>query len=149
MFDVSLALRRAYIEKLKDIEIGGVKIPFYDEFLGASPAKINYAIAYALITDQTSSDILLKCGFYNDVSITIDIVTKYPVNKGGKELSELISNEILKLLRTGNTADYPEMEDFKIITCVKTLARGVIEENLDSTVFRKILIFNHKIQQIN
>ena len=148
MFEVASELRKVYLATLSEVSIGGVLIPFYDELMGSKVAQIGFADAYCLITDQTSSDILVKCGFYQDVNISIDIVTKFPKNKGGKLLCEQISNEIQKLIRTGNTADYPVMTDFKIITCVKTLNRSIIEENVDNTVFRTILTFNHKIQQI-
>jgi hypothetical protein len=148
MFEVSSELRKAYLATLSTVTVQGVVIPFYDELMGSKVAKIGFADAYCLITDQTSSDILIKCGFYQDVRISIDIVTKFPKNKGGKLLCEQISNEIQKLIRTGNTTDYPAMDDFKIITCVKTLNRSIIEENIDNTVFRTILTFNHKIQQI-
>lgn len=148
MFDVTSELRRAYIEKIKDIDFFGGQIPVYDEFMGLNVAKKDNAEFYCLITDQTASDILVKCGFYQDVNISLDIVTKFPKNKGGKYLSEQIANAILNVIRTGWTPDYPFMTNFKIITCVKTLDRGIIEENVDNTVFRKILTFNHKIQQI-
>lgn len=147
MFDPSLQLREAYISKLSTLQISGVTIPVYDELMGATVANIGYADAYCLVTNQTAQDILIKCGFYNDCSIQIDIVTKFPKNKGGKKLSEQIANEILKLIRTGNTSDYPSMADFQIVTCQLIINQGILEENVDSTAFRKILGFTHKIQQ--
>jgi hypothetical protein len=149
MFEVQTELRQAYLAKLSTIEISGTVIPFYDERVGADPAQIGTAIAYGIITNQTASDILIKCGFYQDCSITIDIVTKFPKQKGGKLLSEQISNEVLQLLRTGNTLDYPVMDNFQIVTVRKTLDRGLTEDNVADTVYRKILIFTHKIKQIS
>ena len=149
MLEVGTQLREAYITKLGGITISGAVIPFYDEFMGATVANIGYATAYCLITDQSASDILIKNGFYQDVNISIDIVTKYPKNKGSKKLSEQISGEIQELLRTGNTTDYPVLADFQIVTCTKVIDRAIIEENIANTVFRKILSFNHKIKQIN
>jgi len=149
MFDPSLELREAYIDKLSTLQITGVTIPVYDEFMGATVAEIGYAQAYCLVTNQTAQDILIKCGFYNDCSITIDIVTKYPKNKGGKKLSEQIANEVLQLIRTGNTTDYPSMTNFQIVTCQMLTNQGIIEENTGNTVFRKILGFTHKIKQID
>lgn len=147
MFDPSLELREAYIDKLSTLQISSVTIPVYDEFMGANVASIGYATAYCLVTNQTAQDILIKTGFYNDCSITIDIVTKFPKNKGGKKLSEQIANEVLKLIRTGNTTDYPAMSNFQIVTCQLLGNQGLIEENTANTVFRKILIFTHKIKQ--
>lgn len=149
MFDPSLELREAVISKLSTVAITGVTIPVYDEFMGATVAEIGYAQAYCLVTNQTAQDILIKCGFYNDCSITIDIVTKYPKNKGGKKLSEQIANEVLQLMRTGNTQDYPVMANFQIVTCKLIINQGIIEENTGNTVFRKLLGFQLKIKQIN
>jgi hypothetical protein len=147
MFDPSLELREAYIDKLSTLQIQGVTIPVYDEFMGATVASIGYATAYCLVTNQTAQDILIKTGFYNDCSIQVDIVTKFPKNKGGKKLSEQIANEILKLIRTGNTSDYPTMANFQIVTCQLLINQGINEENTANTVFRKILGFTHKIKQ--
>jgi hypothetical protein len=147
MFDPSLELREAYIDKLSTLQIQGVTIPVYDEMMGATVANIGYATAYCLVTNQTAQDILIKTGFYNDCSIQVDIVTKFPKNKGGKKLSEQIANEILKLIRTGNTSDYPTMANFQIVTCQLLINQGINEENTANTVFRKILGFTHKIKQ--
>lgn len=147
MIDPSRELREAYISKLSTLTIQGVSIPVYDEFMGASVASIGYATAYMLVTNQTAQDILIKTGFYNDCSITVDIVTKFPINKGGKKLSEQIATEVLKLIRTGNTTDYPAMTNFQIVTCQLVTNQGLIEENIANTVFRKILILQHKISQ--
>jgi hypothetical protein len=147
MFDPSLELREAYITKLSTLQISGVTIPVYDEFMGASVASIGYATAYCLVTNQTAQDILIKTGFYNDCSIQVDIVTKFPKNKGGKKLSEQIANEVLQLIRTGSTSDYPTMANFQIVTCQLLINQGINEENTANTVFRKILGFTHKIKQ--
>ena len=147
MFDPTLELREAYIDKLSTLQISGVTIPVYDEMMGATVANIGYAQAYCLVTNQTAQDILIKCGFYNDCSIQVDIVTKYPKNKGGKKLSEEIANEVLKLIRTGSTSDYPTMPNFQIVTCQLLINQGINEENTANTVFRKILGFTHKIKQ--
>jgi hypothetical protein len=149
MLDPTLELREAYIDKLGTLQILGETIPVYDEFMGATVANIGYAQAYCLVTNQTAQDILIKTGFYNDCSITVDIVTKFPKNKGGKKLSEQIANEVLQLIRTGNTSDYPAMTNFQIVTCQLLTNQGLIEENTANTVFRKILGFTHKIKQIN
>lgn len=149
MFDPSLELREAYISKLAGLEVSGVSIPVYDEFVGSTVANIGYAQAYCLVTNQTVQDRLIKCGFYTDCSITVDIVTKFPKNKGGKKLSEQIANEVLSLIRTGQTSDYPTMVNFQMVTCRLEGSQAINEENTANTVFRKILIFTHDIKQIN
>ena len=147
MLDPSLELREAYITKLATLQVSGVTIPVYDEIMGGTVANIGYAQAYCLVTNQTGQDILVKNEFYNDCSIQIDIVTKFPKNKGGKKLSEQIANEILKVIRTNNTSDYPAMPNFQMVTCVQIINQGINEENTANTVFRKILGFTHKIKQ--
>ena len=149
MFDPSLELREAYITKLAGLEVSGVSIPVYDEFVGSTVANIGYAQAYCLVTNQTVQDRLIKCGFYTDCSITVDIVTKFPKNKGGKKLSEQIANEVLSVIRTGQTSDYPTMVNFQMVTCRLAGSQAINEENSANTVFRKILIFTHDIKQIN
>ena len=147
MFEVQTQLRQGYLSKLALVNIYGIYIPFYDERVGLNPANIGLATAYGIISNQTAQDILVKGQFYQDCSITVDIVTKYPKQKGGKLLSEQISNEVLQLLRTGNTLDYPTMADFQIVTINKITDRGLTEDNTADSVYRKILVFSHKIIQ--
>lgn len=147
MLDPSLELREAYITKLSTLQVSGISIPVYDEIMGATVANVGYATAYCLVTNQTAQDILIKNGFYNDCSIQIDIVTKFPKNKGGKKLSEQIASEILKLVRTSSTSNYPIMANFQMVTCQLLINQGINEENTANTVFRKILGFQHKLKQ--
>ncbi len=152
MLDPSTALRDAYLENLDNtIIIDGVPIPAYDEQLpvNAPVGLIRGASCYILIKNQTEADSSVKCLFANDCSITVDINTKFPKSKGGKYLSEVISNEVQKLIyesASGNNLNLTP--DFNCLSTRKELGSGLIEYNVTNTNFRKIIVFLHTIDQL-
>ena len=152
MLEAASVLRKAYKDLLASVVIGATQIPVYDEQLtpGGTTAQIQGATCYILLTNQTESDISPKCAFHQECSITVDIVTKYPAGKGGKLLSEQISNQVQQLImpdKSGqniNVAPY-----FNCWYVNKELSRGITEFNLDSTVYRKVIVFINRLEELN
>lgn len=158
MLEAAYKLRSAYFQLLDgNILIGGTPIPIHDEQLPptGTTASINLgsgnvAKCYILLTNQTETDISPKCDFHQECSITLDIVTKYPKGYGGKMLSEQISNQIQQLvlpdIKGQNLNVGPEFNCYYVN---KELSRGISEFNLDSTVYRKILVFLNRLEELN
>lgn len=156
MLDASGPLRNAYLGLLAGVNISGTPIPIYDEQLPnpipagkLPPATIGAAKVYILVTNQTETDISPKCNFHQECSITIDIVTKYPVSQGGKKLSEEISNQVQQLIYPspdGHNLDVGPY--FNCYYVSKELSRGLTEFNMDSTVYRKLIVFTNKLEEL-
>lgn len=158
MLEAAYKLRTAYFNLLSgNVIIGSTAIPIYDEQIPptGTMAKItvspgNIANCYILLTNQTETDISPKCNFQQECSITIDIVTKFPKGYGGKLLSEQISNQIQQLvlpdIKGQNIDVSPEFNCYYVN---KEISRGISEFNLDSTVYRKILVFLNRLEELN
>lgn len=156
MLDAAGPLRKAYLTLLSGVNFDGIPIPVYDEQLPnpvpagkLPPAELEVAKAYMLITNQTETDISPKCNFQQECSITIDIVTKFPVSQGGKALSEMIASQVQQLIYPspdGHNIDVSP--DFNCWYVSKELSRGITEFNQDSTVYRKILVFTNKLEEL-
>lgn len=142
MKEVQQPLRIAYMSALSGVTIDAIPIPVYDEY-----APDDAPTAYMIVTNQTDGQISNKQAFYSDCSITVDINTHFAPNTGGKELSERIAEAVLQIIIPSNRAQIA-VTGFQVVTTRKEQTR-TLNENLPTIwVFRKILIFTHKITEI-
>lgn len=142
MKEAQKPLREAYIAALGSIVIDSAAIPVYDEFAD-DDAPANYII----ISNQTDGQVSNKQAFISDCSITVDINTQFPPFLGGKELSERIAEEVLQIIIPANR-DQLTVTGFQVVTTKKEQTL-TFNENLPTTwVFRKVLIFKHKVTEI-
>lgn len=144
MQEFSHLLRQAYIQSLADLKLNNIPIPVNDEVLTSPAAVINKAQCYVILTNQTVNDAPgTKCGDAYLASIQVDIVTKFPINSGAKLTSELISVEVLKLLKENP----PALEELNIWKWGLETNRGLREDSDTYRIFRKILVFSHNINE--
>lgn len=141
MKEVQRPLRIAYMAALSGVTIDTVPIPVYDEY-----APDDAPSAYIIITNQTDGEISNKQAFYSDASITVDIVTTFAPTLGGKALSERIADAVLQIIKPANRVQLT-VPGFQIVTTRKEQARTLNEDLPSIRVFRKILIFTHKIRE--
>lgn len=139
MRDIQLPLRTAYMTALAAVTVDGVSTPVYDE-----QAPENAPDHYMIITNQTDKEVSVKGAFKNDAYITVDIVTNFKPGKGGKELSERIADAVLQIIRSGNVAIEA---GFQIVKTKKDSSESLVEHLKTRSIFRRILIFKHKIVQ--
>jgi len=150
MKEVSHLLRKAYLDLLSPLTVNSVIIPIFDERVNPNKAIPSFmgGIAYVLVTDQNESE---NTSNRNNLSkaatISLDIITKYDLNSGGKLASELISNEIQQQIRI--LLDNPiTISGFQIMFTRLEFSRGFVENGSTETAYRKLLVFNHKIIEL-
>ena len=150
MKEISYRLREAYLTLLNPFIVESVTIPIFDERVNPNKAIPTYrgGQAYILITDQNEVETTNnQCTFRKTATIALDIVTKYPLNFGGKLASELIANAIqeeINLLNS-NTISF---NGFQVLSTRLEFSRSFIENGDTETAYRKLLVFNHSIYEL-
>jgi hypothetical protein len=140
MKEIASELRKAVIEVVSPIEIDGITIPIFDERVNPSRLIpiVRGSNSYIIIRDQieveTTND---KCQVRQNANITIDIVTKFPLNSGGKLLSEIISGIVQESIFRGSI----QIQGFNIINVRKASSRGLVEQGVTLTAYRKIITY--------
>lgn len=137
------ALRTAYFNKLNgQITVRGVAVPVIadDRMISSAP--------YIFLGPQSATGIGMKCGYGDERSITIDIVTSSTEGIGGPVESEDIADQICQLIAPADVASWPDPgENFKITTLEKVNEIDREEPGPTETVYRKILTFRHQIHE--
>jgi hypothetical protein len=107
------------------------------------------ADAYILIVDQNEVETSNNdCSQRITSVISIDIVTKYPLNVGGLLSCELIANEVLEAVNTltGQPIQINE-SGIQVLSTTLLNSRTFTENGGNLTAFRKRLTFSHSILQ--
>ena len=155
MIEVKHLLRKAYIDKLAGLNLGGQSIPVCESYLPSNkkPGVLNLAglpkgEAYVIIHNQTVDDASTKCGVNQGASLQMDIVTVYPAIGGSSLASELIANEVFSLLypNGGQQMDI-SIPNLNVWRAWLVSSISIEQDTKESKIFRNNLIFNHSIQQ--
>lgn len=143
--DTTYPLRVALHTKLNNVvKYNNVAVPFYDSIV--PDAAPDY---FVVIKDQNEADSSLKCGFHTDVHLTLDIVTRFQVGAGSGAIRDAISSSINTLLCSTDPSKRLNLKpDFNLYTTVRTLSRNIEEQDKTRNVFRKVNIYQFKIQQL-
>lgn len=150
MKEISHRLRKAYYDLLNPFVIEGVTIPIFDQRVNPETTIPTYrgGNTYVLITNQTEVETTNnQCTFRKQASITLDIVTKYPLNHGGSLASELISDAIQQEvhLKLSNPIAFT---GFQVLSTKLEFSRAMIENGDTQTAYRKLLAFSHSIYEL-
>lgn len=152
MLEVSHLLRKAYIAKLNNLTYLGKLIPVYDEYEREGVllpiGNTTQCIAYCLIKDITVNDDSPKCGISEDVSIQLQVVTKFNANTGENLYAELIGNLALLILSGGGNRVVVDVDPpFDNFIGRKISSRAINSETKTNRIFTKNYVFLHKISQ--
>jgi hypothetical protein len=151
MIETSHLLRKAYLDLLNPFIIEGVTIPIFDNLVNPAITIPKYkgADSYIIVLDQNEVETSNNdCTQRTTSVISLDVVTKYPLNVGGVWASELICSKIYELVNT--------LEDQSIniiLANVQVLGTSLInsrsftDQGLNLTIYRKRLTFQHSIYQ--
>lgn len=145
MKEVASELRKAVLDAITPLVVGGVTIPVTDSFFTPTEEVVNYAgaICYAIISDQDEAETTNNdCSTRQNARLTIDIVTKFPMGFGGKKASEDISNEIQQAITLDNIAID---SDFQILNIRKDFSRTIIEQGTSQIAYRKLISYTFDI----
>jgi hypothetical protein len=145
--EVASDLRKAVIDAITPLIVGGVTIPVKDSFLNPMVTPANYlgGQAYVLITDQTDTELIgNRCSPRQTANLTIDIVTKFPMGASGKLASENISSSIRPMI----TKSILVMPSDWLIIDIKSFSQSIIEQGTTQIAYRKLLRYSFDIWQV-
>lgn len=145
--EVASDLRKAVIDAITPLTVGGVTIPVKDSFLNPMVTPANYlgGQAYVLITDQTDTEVIgNRCSPKQTANLTIDIVTKFPMGSSGKLASENISSSIRPMI----TKSILVMPSDWLIIDIKSFSQSIIEQGTTQIAYRKLLRYSFDIWQV-
>jgi len=145
--EVASDLRKAVIDAITPLVVGGVAIPVKDSFLNPNVTPANYlgGQAYVLITDQSDTEVIgNRCSPRQTVNLTIDIVTKFPMGASGKLASENIASSIRPMV----TKPIIAMPSEWLIVDIKSFSQSIIEQGTTQIAYRKLLRYSFDIWQV-
>jgi hypothetical protein len=145
--EVASDLRKAVIDAITPLVVGGVTIPVKDSFLNPNVTPANYlgGQAYVLITDQTDTEITgNRCSPRMTANLTIDIVTKFAIGFSGKLASENIASSIRPMI----TKQVLVMPSDWLIIDIKSFSQSIIEQGTTQVAYRKLLRYSFDIWQV-
>jgi hypothetical protein len=145
--EVASDLRKAVIDAITPLVVGGVTIPVKDSFLNPTVTPANYlgGHAYVLITDQSDTEVIgNRCSPRQTVNLTIDIVTKFPMGASGKLASENIASSIRPMV----TKPIIAMPSEWLIVDIKSFSQSIIEQGTTQVAYRKLLRYSFDIWQV-
>lgn len=152
MKEVSHYIRQSYINALGSLKVNNIAIPVADEQLPITvqPAEIHSnGKAYVIVRDQQEvPSNFNKCGIVQDAAITLDVITKFPKGAGSKLTSELISDEIQKIVNPFRGEYLTIDPQFHIMSITKDLSQGLVEYTDTEVCYRKIIIYTNTINEI-
>jgi hypothetical protein len=146
MKDVGELIRKKLYERLNGaIVIDLQEVPVYD-----SASVLATAIEpYILLSTFVSTEVLegSKQSYGQEVSVLIEIGTRFDNSFGGKLLSDRISNEVIELVRTRQDGYLDLMPDWYVIRTLME-STNTLEQLIDTGVLvRRLIRFTFKIQQ--
>ena len=151
MKEVSYRIRDAYTTLLNPLTVASITIPIFDE--RGNPKStiptLKGGKSYVLITDQNEVETTNnQCSFRKTVTITLDIITKFPLNIGGKIASELIADKIQQIILSGVGIQAIYIPEFQVLSSRLEMSRAMIENGDTETAYRKLLVFSHTIYEL-
>ena len=139
MKEIASNLRKSIIDSISPLIVNGVTIPIFDERFNpnATAASFEGSQAYVIISDQNEAETTdNKCGVRQSANITIDIVTKYPLNGGGKKACEDISNVIQLIIDR-----FIIIPGWQVLNVRKEFSRNIVEQGNTLTAYRKLISY--------
>ena len=146
MKDVGELIRQKLYERLNGaIVIDLQEVRVYDS---ASVLAEAYE-PYILLSTFTSTELLegSKQSYGQEVSVLIEVGTRFDNSFGGKLLSDRISNEVIELVRTRQDGYLDLLPDWYVIRTLME-STNTLEQLVDTGVLvRRLIRFTFKIQQ--
>jgi hypothetical protein len=143
MKEIASNLRKAIIDSISPLIVQGTTIPIFDEMVNpnAQLASFSGSQAYVLIREQNETESTSdKCGVRQSANITIDIVTKYPLNGGGKKACEDISNVIQLIIDR-----FIIITGWQVLNVRKEFSRNIVEQGQTLTAYRKLISYTFDV----
>ena len=143
MIEIGSEIRASILTAITPLVVESVNIPVSDTQLNPNqtPATYRSGQAYVIISDQFEAETSgNNCSDRQNVSVTIDIVTKFPAGSGGKLASEKISG-VVKQGLTNIVAP----SGFQILGSNMDSSTVIIEQGATQIAYRKILRYTFDV----
>jgi hypothetical protein len=143
MIEIGSEIRASILTAITPLVVESVTIPVSDTQLNTNqtPASYRAGKAYVIISDQFEAETIgNNCSDRQNVSVTIDIVTKFPSGSGGKLASEKISGVIKQGLQ-----NVIAPVGFQILDINMDSSTILIEQGATQTAFRKVLRYTFDV----
>lgn len=144
MREVIHRVRKAYIDKLNGaVLLRGATVPIYNRI--PSDASFPYIRIYSVSNDETDQN---QTNYITEVITRLEVVTRFTGDSGGELDSNLITDEILQLVRT-RSADYINLDEegFNVYTSQIESINYLEEDASDYTYFRVVIEVSNRIEQ--
>ena len=145
MKEVIHRVRKAYIDKLaSNVLLRGASVPIYNRV--PSDASFPYIRIYSVSNDEINQN---QTSYITETITRLEVITRFSGDSGGELDSNLITDEILKIVRT-RSAEYIDLEaeGFKVYTSTVAGINYLTEDSDDFTYFRTIIELSNRIEQI-
>jgi hypothetical protein len=146
MKDVGELIRQKLYERLSGaIVIDLQEVPVFDSASVLAAATE----PYILLSTFNSTELLegSKQSYGQEVSVLIEVGTRFDNSFGGKLLSDRISNEVMELVRTRQDGYLDLLPDWYVIRTLME-STNTLEQLVDTGVLvRRLIRFTFKLQQ--
>ncbi len=146
MREVIHRVRKAYIDKLNGaVLLRGATVPIYNRI--PSDASFPYIRIYSVSNDETDQN---QTNYITEVITRLEVITRFTGDSGGELDSNLITDEILQLVRT-RSADYINLDEegFNVYTSQIESINYLEEDASDYTYFRVVIEVSNRIEKRN
>jgi hypothetical protein len=145
MREVIHRVRKALLDKLNgNVTLRGATVPIFNRL----PSSATYPLIriYSVSNDEVDQN---RTSYITETITRLEVITRFSGDSGGELDSNLITDEILKIVRT-RSADYInlEAEGFKVFTSTVAGINYLTEDSDDFTYFRTIIELSNRIEQI-
>jgi len=123
------------------IPVAGAWVNVYSDIAPASERR-----PYITLGQQTFIDDADKTAFGSVATQAVSVVTAFDGDRGGKRLSSLIADEVMRRIRKRTAPDMAP--DFNCITSTLDSAITLTESTPTTTIIRAELRFRHIIEEI-
>ena len=146
MKDVGELIRTKLYERLSGaIVIDLQEVPVFDSASVLAAATEPYILLSTFNSTELSEG--SKQSYGQEVSVLIEVGTRFDNSFGGKLLSDRISNEVIELVRTRQAGYLDLLPDWYVIRTLME-STNTIEQLVDTGVLvRRLIRFTFKIQQ--
>jgi hypothetical protein len=143
MIEIGSEIRASILTAITPLVVEAVTIPVADTQLNPNQSPVAYRSgqAYVIISDQFEAETSgNNCSDRQNVSVTIDIITKFPAGSGGKLACEKISG----VIKTGLTNVIAPV-GFQILGSNMDSSTILIEQGATQIAFRKVLRYTFDV----
>jgi hypothetical protein len=146
MKDVGELIRQKLYERLSGaIVIDLQEVPVFDSASVLAAATEPYILLSTFVSTELSEG--TKEAYGQEVSVLIEVGTRFDNSFGGKLLSDRITNEVMELVRTRQAGYLDLSPDWYVIRTLME-STNTLEQLVDTGVLvRRLIRFTFKLQQ--